>query len=154
MIRRGVAAVFLAAVMMTMPLTTARAAGEQGSIRLDMGPELAGKTAVLYLVLDTGAGEMELAGQGLRKELSEAGTAMFTGLAEGMYLVSVEDILAVPVTLPEKDGSWMAQIAPGLVYITPETGQPIEPLMWTVGMGLSALGIGIWYAAWLRRKKQ
>ena len=142
--RRGVMAVFLAGVLMLLLAVPARAAGETGTIRVVMGPELAGKTVGVYTVADTGAGELELSGEGWSKELSEEGVAMFTGLPEGMYLLNVENILAVTVTLPEADGSWMAEIGP-VGYILPQTGQPLTPVLWAMGMVLSAFGIGIWY---------
>ena len=72
----------------------------------------------------------------------------------GMYLVAVENILAVPVSLPEEDGSWMAELAPGMVYIAPSTGQPVAPVLWAMGMIVSAFGIGIWYESWHKRKKR
>ena len=79
---------------------------------------------------------------------------MFTELPKGMYLITLENSLAVVVNLPESDGSWMAEIAPGLVYIVPETGQPVTPVLWAMGMILSAFGIGIWYEAWHKRKRK
>lgn len=131
----------------------AQAAGETGTIRVTLGPELAGKTVSLHAVTDTGAGELELSSHGWRKELSKEGVAMFTGLAEGMYLLSVENILAVPMTLPEADGSWMAQIGP-IGYIMPQTGQPVTPVLWAMGMVLSAFSIGIWYEKLHKKRKK
>lgn len=150
---RGGMALMLAAAMVLMLAVPARAAGETGTIRVAMGEELAGKTAMLYPVVDIGAGELELSNVGWCRELSEEGTAMFTGLAEGMYLLSVEKILAVTVTLPETDGSWMAEIGP-VGYILPQTGQPVTPVLWAMGMVLSAFGIGIWYEALHKKRKK
>lgn len=151
--RRGVMMAFLLLTLLAVPVVPARAAGETGTIRVEMGEELAGKTAILYSVVDTGAGELELSADGWSKWLSEEGTAMFTGLAEGMYLLSVENILAVTVTLPEADGSWMAQVGP-VGYILPQTGQPVTPVLWAMGMVLSAFGIGIWYENMHKKRKK
>lgn len=151
---RRVMAFFLAAWLAAVLALPARAAGERGAVRVELGPGMAGKTVTLYPVTDTGAGELELCSEGWSQELSEAGVAMFTGLEEGMYLLSVENILAVPVKLPEADGTWMAEIAPELVYIVPETGQPITPVFWAMGMILSAFGIGIWYENWHKSRKK
>lgn len=151
---RRVMACFLTAVLAAVLAMPVRAVGESGTIRVVLGPGLAGKTVTLFPVMDTGAGELELMGQGWSKVLSEEGVAMFTGLEEGLYLLSVENIMAVPVKLPEADGSWMAEIAPGLVYIVPETGQPITPVFWAMGMILSAFGIGIWYENWHKSRKK
>ena len=133
------------------------AEGERGTVRVVLSPDMAGKTVTLYSVKSTSDEASELAGayaSGWSQALSQDGTAMFTGLAEGMYLITLENSLAVVVKLPEDDGSWMAEIAPGLVYIVPETGEPVTPVLWAMGMILSAFGIGIWYEAWHRRKRK
>ena len=154
--RRGVMTGILICLVMAVAVRPAYAAEDRGTIRVVLGPELAGKTVTLYSAMDTGAGTLELAGEygeGWSKKLSEDGVAMFTGLPEGMYLLAVENILAVPVKLPEADGSWMAEVSPGMIYITPETGQPVAPVLWAMGMIVSAFGIGIWYESWHKRKK-
>ena len=155
--RRGVMAgivLFALTVWLAVP---AHAAGEQGSIRVVMPPDMAGRTVTLYSVGEAGGGEWTLAGEyasGWEQRLSEEGTAMFQGLAEGRYLLTMENMASVEVHLPEADGSWMAEIAPGMVYIAPATGQPVEPVLWAMGMVLSAFGIGIWYENWHKKRKK
>ena len=146
------------AVVLTLFLALpVSAEGERGSIRVVLSPDMAGRTVTLYSLESTGAEESVVAGEyasGWRRELSGEGVAMFTGLSEGMYLIALENSLAVVVKLPEDDGSWMAEIAPGLVYVAPETGQPVTPVLWAMGMILSAFGVGIWYEAWHKRKRK
>ena len=147
----------MAAVLLMVLAIPVSAEAERGTVRVVLSPDMAGREVTLYSVAQTSGEESELAGEyetGWTQELSGDGTAMFTGLAKGMYLITLENSLAVVVTLPEADGSWMAEIAPGLVYIAPETGQPVTPVLWAMGMILSAFGIGIWYEAWHKRKRK
>ena len=58
--RRGVMAGILICLLMAGMVQPAYAAEERGTIRVVLGPELAGKIVTLYSVMDTGAGEMEL----------------------------------------------------------------------------------------------
>ena len=146
--------VVMLVLILAMPVS---AEGERGTVRVVLSPAMAGKTVTLYSVKSTSDEASELAGvyaSGWSQTLSDDGIAMFTGLAEGMYLITLENSLAVVVKLPEDDGSWMAEIAPGLVYIAPETGEPLTPVLWAMGMILSAFGIGIWYEAWHKRKRK
>lgn len=152
--RRVVMGCFLAAALVFALAVPARAAGESGTIRVVLGQKLAGKTVTLYSVVDTGAGELELGEEWGSRILSQDGVTMFTGLEEGVFLLCVENILSVTVTLPEPDGSWMAQIAPGEGYLPPETGQPVTPVLWAMGMVLSAFGIGICYEKLHERRKK
>ena len=154
MTRRGGMTCFLAVILVWAMAVPAYAAGESGTIRVNLGPKLAGKTVTVYAVVSIGPGEAELGEDLGSNVLSEDGVAMFTGLAEGMYLLTVENILAVMVSLPEQDGSWMARIAPGEGYLPPETGQPVTPVLWAMGMIVSAFGIGIWYESWHKRKRK
>ena len=134
----------MAAVLVLLLALPVSAEGDRGTVRVVLSPDMAGRRVTLYSVESTGVEASELAGEyalGWSKELSGDGTAMFTNLAEGMYLITLEKSLAVVVKLPEADGSWMAEIAPGLVYTLPETGQPVTPVLWAMGMILSALPV-------------
>ena len=147
----------MAAVLVLVLALPVAAEADRGSVRVELGPKMAGKMVTLYSVESTGAEETVLAGkygEGWSKRLSGVGTAMCTELPKGMYLITMESSLAVVVNLPEADGSWMAEIAPGLVYMVPETGQPVTPVLWAMGMILSAFGSGIWYEAWHKRKRK
>ena len=150
---RGAAVGILICMMMLWIGIPAGAAGERGTIRVDLGPEQKGKQVTLYWAEDTEAGDAEVT-ECVSRKLSEEGTAMFSGLPEGTYLLTLENSMSVMIVLPEKDGSWMAQIAPGMDYIPPETGQPVTPLLWAMAMVLSAFGIGIWYEGWHKSRRE
>ena len=154
---RGVMVGIVLCVLLASVVQSARAAGESGSVRVEMPAELAGKEVTLHAAEESVAGEVKVSedpAEDWHRILSEDGTAMFTGLPEGMYLLTLENSLSVVIVLPEKDGSWMARVGPGMEYIPPETGQPVGPVLWAMGMILSAFGIGAWYESWHKRRKK
>lgn len=182
--RRGVLAVILAAVLVPVWILPVSAEGELGSIRVTVEPEREGTMLMLsYVGIEYGEGLQlmpefgggfvtgedmrtrelwawlaEQARDGLEKQITSEGTAMFTGLPKGVYLLtektpgdgSLEPVL---ISLPEADGSWMAEVIPGQ-YVIPKTGQPITPVLWAMGMVVSAFGIGILYESWHKSRKK
>ncbi len=187
--RKGVVAI-LSAMLVLRLVIPAAAAGEQGTIRVTTEPGLADSSILLCCVGQIHAGGLQLnedfgggyvAGQDMQtrtlvnwlEELAENGTvkqfdqdgiAMFTGLAEGVYLLvqkqgapgyyAMEPML---VSLPERDGSWLVQAYPKIQqkpYDGPKTGQPMAPVLGAMGMVLSSLGMGAWYEGWHKRRRK
>lgn len=178
------------AVLMGMLALPVSAVGEVGSIRVTAEPGMAGSSLTLSYVGNVWAGGLQLteefgggyvtetdiktreliqwlSGQvrdGLEKEISQDGTVMFTGLPEGIYLLTQK--IPAPgyyatqpmlIRLPEEDGSWMAQAYPKVEkfpYDTPQTGQSMTPILAAMGMVVSAFGIGIWYEKWHKSRKK
>lgn len=188
--RRGRMLVFLLAVLLLLPVMRVSAEGELGAIRVTVVPEMEGSGLRLYYVgilTDSGLQLMpefgggfvkgqdlqtrelaawleELASEGLEKQIGKDGTAMFTGLPEGVYLLTQPEpakgyypIVPVLVALPEQDGSWLAQVSPKVelkAYAPPATGQSAAPVLGGVGMVASPVGIGVWHRVWNRKRKK
>lgn len=189
MMRRAALGI-LAAVLAVLLAVPVSAVGELGSIRVTAEPEMEGSQVMLsyagilyaqglqlteefgggYVTgKDMGTRELvawlaEQVGDGLKKKIGPDGTVMFSGLPEGVYLLTQQT--AAPgyrplepmlIRLPEEDGSWMAQAYPKIEkgpYDMPETGQPITPVIGAMGMVISAFGIGIWYENWHKNRKK
>lgn len=188
--RRGGLAVILTAVLVMMLAVPVSAAGEMGTIRVKVEPGMANSTVTLYYVGKLNAGGLQLtedfgggyvtrrdmqtrelvtwlleqAEGGVRKEISREGTVMFSGLAEGVYLLSQQEpapgyyaIQPMLISIPEEDGTWYVEAFPKVEkkpYIPPVTGQPITPVLGAMGMVLSAFGIGIWYENWHKNRRK
>lgn len=187
---RGGAAVLLAAVLAVLLTVPAAAAGELGAIRVTVAPDMADSTVMLSYAGIVCSGGLQLTGEfgggyvtgqdmqtrelvtwlaeqvqeGIEKTVARDGTVMFTGLPEGVYLLTQKTaapgyyaIQPMLIRLPEADGSWLAQAYPKLEknpYDAPQTGQPMTPVLAAMGMVISAFGIGIWYEAWHKNKKK
>lgn len=188
--RRGGLAVLLAAVLTMVLVMPASAEGELGAIRLTMEPEMADSTVLLtyvgilhggglQLLPEFGGGYVteqdlqtrelaqwlaSLAAEGIEKQISRDGTVMFSGLPEGVYLLTQKDaapgyyaLAPMLIAMPEGDGSWFVQAEPKVEkkpYDAPETGQPITPVLAAMGMVISAFGIGICYENWHKNRKK
>lgn len=188
--RKGGLAVILAAVLAAVLVLPAMAVGELGSIRIHMEPEMADSTVMASYVGNLYAGGLQLTAEfgggfvtgqdagtrelarwlaeqvcdGIKKQISRDGIVMFTGLPEGVYLLTQQE--AAPgyyamepmlIRLPEPDGSWLAQAYPKVEkkpYDAPQTGQPMTPVIAAMGMVISAFGIGIWYENWHKNRKK
>ncbi|MGN0976689.1 MAG: LPXTG cell wall anchor domain-containing protein [Faecousia sp.] len=173
--------------VMLLPLLGLRtmAAEETGSIRVTMqrGETTIGGAVTLYrvgepisegyrLAADFGGGIVwqedaqspylaqwlaETAGeQGLSRRLEE-GTAEFTRLEQGLYLLVQTETeagyLAVKPFLIELpcQGQWNVQACPKTQAALPATGQSIMPFLGGIGMVLSSIGLAL--CAGRRRKK-
>lgn len=166
-----------------------RAAEERGTIRVELEPDMADSTVVLHRVGGMRAEGLELcdslgggyvagddlytgallrwlaerAEGGTEKRIARDGTAMFSDLEEGVYLLNQEEgspgyyaMEPVLIVLPEADGSWYAKITPDgeeIQYRAPETGGPVPPVLSAMGMVLSGYFIGIWYENWHKQRR-
>ena len=188
--RRGGLALVLAGALLLLLALPASAAGETGTIRVTVLPGMAGSTVTLYLAGKLSAGGLQLteafgggyitgrdiqtreltqwladrAEGGTGRQISRDGTVMFTGLEEGVYLLTQKEAAAgyyamtpMLIVLPEEDGTWYAQAYPKVEPkddLIPETGQPFTPVLWAMGMILSAFAIGIWYENWHKNRRK
>jgi len=99
---------------------------------------------------------------GIGRQVDTAGIAMFSGLPEGVYLLTQKEaapggeaIVPALIPIPEEDGTWLVQIVPRMKgYELPQTGQPMTPVAAAMGMVISAFGIGIWYENWHKNRKK
>lgn len=172
---------------LTVPV---RAEGELGTIRVTVAEEMAEGTlmlsyaGILYggglqLMPEFGGGFVtgedmqsrllvqwleEQVCDGFTKQIAQDGTVMFSGLPEGVYLLTqkeaapgAEAIAPMLVRIPEEDGTWLAQVSArrkGEEYEIPQTGQPMTPVAAAMGMVISAFCIGIWYENWHKNRKK
>ena len=180
--------VILTAVLIPVLAVPVWAEGELGTIRVMASEEFADSTLLLsYVGILCGDGlqlmpefggefvsgeelqTMELlsrleqqAQEGIQKQVGMDGTAMFSGLPEGVYLLTQrkpapggEAVMPLLVRIPEEDGTWLAQIIPRMKgYDGPQTGEPMTPVIAAMGMVISAFGIGIWYENWHKGRKK
>ena len=187
--RRGGMVLILAAVVLLLALPVS-AEGELGAVRVTTAAEMEGsrlRLSYVGILTDTGLQLMPefgggvvkgqdlqirelaswlegLAAEGLEKQIGKDGTAMFTGLPEGVYLLTQPEpakdyypIAPVLILLPEEDGSWLAQVSPKLEkrpYGPPVTGQSAAPVLGALGMAVSGLGMGICCGVRYRRRKK
>lgn len=185
---RRVGLMILTAVLIPVLMVPVKAEGELGTIRVTVSEEFAESTLLLSYVgigygdglqlmpefgggvvtpedMDTPALLTWLEQQvcdGIVRQVDTAGTAMFSGLPEGVYLLTQKEaapggeaIAPTLVRIPEKDGTWLAQIIPRMKgYDLPQTGQPMTPVAAAMGMVISAFGIGIWYENWHKNRKK
>lgn len=188
--RRKGLAVLAAVVLVFLLAAPVSAEGELGAIRVTAAPDMADSKVMLSYVGIVCAGGLQLtpefgggyvtgqdmqtrelvtwleeqAREGIEKAVDRDGTVMFTGLPEGVYLLTQKAaapgyyaMQPVLIRLPEPDGSWLAQAYPKvekMTYDAPQTGQPMTPVLAAMGMVISALGIGICYEAWHKNKKK